>query len=115
VPQNVNGAMETWTVGYLVDIILTRDGWMHRVDICRATGRDMVLTPDHDRFLIDDVVNEWAGRHDSPYTLTLTGVAGGTWSRGDGGLTYELDAVEFCRIVSGRAEGDGLLATEVPF
>lgn len=28
---------------------------------------------------------------------------------------HELDAVEFCRIVSGRAPATGLLATEVPF
>jgi len=29
--------------------------------------------------------------------------------------SYELDAVEFCRTLCGRASGDGLLATEVPF
>jgi hypothetical protein len=27
----------------------------------------------------------------------------------------ELDAVEFCRILSGRVEGDGLLRTKVLF
>jgi hypothetical protein len=34
---------------------------------------------------------------------------------GDGGEYIELDAVEFCRILSGRAKGTGLLSTEVPF
>ena len=27
-----------WKLGYLVDIIMNRDYWMHRVDLARATG-----------------------------------------------------------------------------
>jgi uncharacterized protein (TIGR03083 family) len=115
VPQRVDGRDESWTVGYLVDIILTRDPWMHRVDIVRATGAEHILTPDHDGVLVADVVAEWAARHGQPYTLHLSGPAGGTFSSGSGGPTLELDAVEFCRVVSRRAPGTGLLATEVPF
>jgi uncharacterized protein (TIGR03083 family) len=114
-PQHVNGKDEAWTVGFLVDVILTRDTWMHRVDTCRATGRPMLLTADHDGVLVADVVAEWAERHGSAYTLHLDGPTGGSWSSGNGGSEYRLDAVEFCRILSGRATGDGLLATEVPF
>jgi uncharacterized protein (TIGR03083 family) len=29
---------EEWTVGYLTDVILTRDTWMHRTDIADAAG-----------------------------------------------------------------------------
>ena len=36
---------EAWTIGYLVDIILTRDPWMHRADICRATGARRTCSP----------------------------------------------------------------------
>ncbi len=54
-------------------------------------------------------------RHGKPFTLTLTGTAGGTWRAGDGGELIEVDALEFCWIVSGRAPGQGLLATPVPF
>jgi uncharacterized protein (TIGR03083 family) len=115
VPQHVNGAVEHWTFGYILDVILTRDTWMHRVDTSRAVGRPMALTADHDGVLVADVVNEWAARHNSPYTLVLEGPAGGRWSHGTGGPEYQLDAVEFCRILSGRATGDGLLSTEVPF
>ena len=106
---------ETWQLGYLVDVILTRDTWMHRSDIAAAVGRPMTLTAEHDGVLIADVVADWAGRHGQPCTLTLTGPAGGTWSWGTGGPLYELDAVDFCRILSGRGKGDGLLATRVPF
>ncbi len=106
---------ERWTYGFLVDIIFTRDPWIHRVDICRATGRDMALTAGHDGRLVADVVADWARRHGSPFTLTLTGPAGGSWQAGSGGEVIELDALDFCWILAGRAPGNGLLATRVPF
>jgi len=114
--QVLNGIAEMWSLGYLIDIILTRDPWMHRIDLCRATGQDMVLSADHDGVLVDDVVREWAGRHGKSYRLTLTGPAGGTWSSPDGtGDSLELDAIEFCRTLSGRGSATGLLGTQVPF
>lgn len=106
---------ESWRIGYLVDVILTRDPWMHRSDIALATGRAMELTPEHDGVLVADVAAEWAARHGRPCRLHLTGPAGGSWSFGTSGPALELDAVEFCRIVSGRGTGAGLLATRVPF
>ncbi len=105
----------TRPLGYLMDRIYTRDAWLHRVDISRATGRDLLLTPDHDGRIVDDVVAEWARVHKQPYRLTLTGPAGGSWSSGEGGEEISLDAIEFCRILSGRAAGTGLLAQQVPF
>ena len=114
-PENVDGVPETWTIGFLFDTILTRDPWMHRIDISRATGRDLQLTADHDGVLVADVVQEWAARHSSPCTLNLSGAAGGSWTFGDGGPTLELDAIDFCRTLSGREPGTGLLSTQVPF
>ena len=104
-----------WTYGYLVETILTRDPWMHRIDLADATGEPLHLTPGHDGVLVDDVVVEWAGRHGRGCTVTLTGPAGGHWTFGGSGPRVELDAIEFCRQVSGRAPCDGLLATQVPF
>jgi hypothetical protein len=63
--------------------------------------------------IVADVVAEWARGHGQPYRLTLTGPAGGSWSAG--GEEISLDAVEFCRILSGRAPGTGLLTSAVPF
>jgi uncharacterized protein (TIGR03083 family) len=105
----------TRPLGYLMDRIYTRDAWMHRIDLARATERPLELTAGHDGRIVADVVAEWAGAHRQPYRLTLTGPAGGTWSRGTDGEQVTLDAVEFCRIVSGRAPGSGLLAHAVPF
>jgi uncharacterized protein (TIGR03083 family) len=106
---------ERWPFGYLVDKIFTRDTWMHRLDISRATGRPMVLTAAHDGRLVDDVVSEWARRHGQDFSLTLTGTAGGQWRVGEESAPLELDALDFCLTVGSRQPGTGLLSTEVPF
>ncbi|MFD6451812.1 maleylpyruvate isomerase family mycothiol-dependent enzyme [Nocardia sp. NPDC060220] len=113
--QLVNGTAERWTIGYAIDTILTRDPWMHRIDLARATGHVLVLTDEHDGAIVADVVQEWAARHNKPFDLCLTGAAGGRWHCGTTDERLDLDAVEFCRILSGRAEGAGLLTTQVPF
>ena len=113
--QVVGTDREWWRIGFVSDVVLTRDVWMHRVDVCRATGHDVQLTPEHDGVLVADVVAEWAQRHGRPYRLRLTGPAGGEWSSGTDGDEMELDAVEFCRVLSGRGSGPGLLTQQVPF
>ena len=113
--QVVGADREWWRIGFLMDVVLTRDVWMHRADVCAATGREPELTPEHDGVLVADVVAEWAQRHGRPYRLRLTGPAGGEWSSGTGGESLELDAVEFCRVLSGRGDGAGLLGQQVPF
>ena len=57
-----------FTMRELFEVILTRDTWMHRVDITRATGREMVLTPEHDGRVVEDCVLDWARKHDRPST-----------------------------------------------
>jgi uncharacterized protein (TIGR03083 family) len=114
-PQEIDGAKETWRLGYLFDVILTRDTWMHRIDISRATDRELVVTAYHDRRVVADVVAEWARRHGQPFRLTLEGMAGGFFAAGDGGESITIDAIEFCRVVSGRSKGIGLLGQTVPF
>jgi uncharacterized protein (TIGR03083 family) len=104
-----------WKLGYLVDIIMNRDYWMHRVDLARATGNELGLSVAHDGRVVADVVAEWARAHGRAFTLTLEGPAGGTFVQGEHGEQLRLDAVEFCRILSGRGSGTGLLAHEVPF
>ena len=131
-PMKVDGPVtETWRLGYLVDTIYLRDLWMHRVDAARATGCDLVLSANHDGRIVADVVAEWARRHGRPFTLALSGPAGGIYTS-DGSIEkpqalrasdefsttarpIEMDAVEFCRVLAGRGYGTGLLATIVPF
>jgi uncharacterized protein (TIGR03083 family) len=113
--EEVGGQPEKWKLGYLFDVILNRDTWMHRVDLSRATGRPLDLTAEHDGRIVADVVAEWAQRHGRPFTLVLDGPAGGIFAQGEGGDDLHVDAVEFCRILSERAPGEGLLAQVVPF
>lgn len=116
--QRINGADEPWTLGFLFDVILTRDPWMHRIDLARATQTSPDLTAEHDGFLVAGVVEEWADRHGKDFDLTLTGPAGGHWAVGVNGPMINLDAAEFCWVVSGRPGTvglDELLSTEVPF
>ena len=86
---------------------------MHRVDVAQATGRSLDLTPGHDGRIVADVVAEWARRHGKPFTLQLTGPAGGTYTEGSGGVELTCDAIAFCRTLAGRAPGSGLLAQQV--
>ncbi len=123
------GVHEPWKLGYLFDTIMTRDTWMHRIDVSRAVGRPLVLTPEHDGRIVADVVAEWARRHGRPFRLHLEGPAGGDFTGPATSPTgpdtaggearhveeHTLDAVEFCRILSGRGTGTGLLAQLVPF
>lgn len=105
----------TRSVGYLMDRIYTRDAWMHRIDIARATGRELHLSADHDGLIVADVVAEWAAAHGQPFRLRLTGPAGLELTHGSGGEELELEAIEFARLMAGRGSAPGLLATTVPF
>src|SRR5215472_4249676 len=116
--QEVNGVREPWTFGYLIDVILTRDPWMHRLDIAAATGTPPRLTAGHDGVIVADVVAEWAGRHGKDFELTLTGPAGGAWKAGTGGPGWTLEAIDFCRATSRRPASvtlGELMNTEVPY
>lgn len=112
IPDPIVGSV---SLGELMDVTYTRDAWMHRVDLAHATGQPFELTPDHDRRLVADVVRDWADRHCQPFRIELDGPAGGSYARGVGGGEHSLDAVEFCRILSGRRTGPGLLETRVLF
>ena len=60
-PCRVRAAHRQEADGFIaIDVVFTRDTWMHRIDVCRAVGLDPVLTPGHDERLIEDMVAEWA-------------------------------------------------------
>ncbi|HEY5221427.1 MAG TPA: maleylpyruvate isomerase family mycothiol-dependent enzyme [Microbacteriaceae bacterium] len=105
-----------WTsLGYLYGPIYTRDAWVHRIDICRATGRELVLTPEHDGVIVADLVTD-LGRGSGPRSgarsgegaapnIDLTGPAGGHFGTGSA-LAY--DAIEFSRALAGRGTIAGI-------
>ena len=101
-------------VGFLMDIVYTRDVWMHRIDIARATDNPLVLTPEHDGRIVADIVGEWARVYGHDFTLELDGPAGGSYCAGAGSEPLRIDAIEFARVLSGRGSGTGLLAYSFP-
>jgi uncharacterized protein (TIGR03083 family) len=103
------------TLGFLVDVAYTRDQWMHRVDVSRATDRELVLTGAHDGRIVADIVRDWAAAHGEAFELELTGPAGGHYHQGTDGPELTVDAVELCLAVSGRSEAAGLLGVPVVF
>ena len=105
------------SMGDLIDNIYTRDMWMHRADICRATGREMVQTAEHDGRIVALVVRELdrslktkLNGHSVIYRLT--GKAGGEWVVGSSTAVeavISLDVIEFNRLASGRITAQAAL------
>jgi hypothetical protein len=97
-----------------MDIVCTRDVWMHRIDIARATGRQPILTAGHDDRLIADMVADWASTNHHAFSLHLSGPAGGTYTSGNDGPHLDIDATEWAWTISGHAPGSGLVANPLP-
>ena len=127
--QEVGGVVP---IGYLTDLIYTRDRWMHRLDICRATEREMVMTAEHDGRVVALVMRDLAKKLVAKLSTTslvyqLSGRGGGTWQLGTKGApqaTLGLDVLDFNLLASGRLateeawshasiEGDRVLARDV--
>ncbi len=94
------------SVGYLVDVIYPRDQWMHRMDICRATGKTLVITPGHDKRLLDLVMRDAAEtlRGKVPVVVNITGAVTGTYRFGSAQPQAEIDIdyLTFNRLASMR-------------
>ncbi|HZS93753.1 MAG TPA: maleylpyruvate isomerase family mycothiol-dependent enzyme [Chloroflexota bacterium] len=98
----------TWvSLGYLTDVILTRDMWMHRLDIALATGKEMVLTPEHDgpitALVASDLARLLGPKLPGAVQFDLAGPAGGVFTvgRGEPAATVVLDACDFHLLASG--------------
>lgn len=92
-------------LGYLFDVIYTRDLWMHRVDLARATGQPMPASSAEGEVVtqvVRDLDLEWTG---PPFELALTGRGAGEWVVGEGQPAGRVtgDSVDVLRSLSGRA------------
>jgi hypothetical protein len=54
------GSLGLASFEYLFDVIYPRDEWMHRYDICAATGKKMVVTQEHDGRIVALVLRDIA-------------------------------------------------------
>lgn len=105
-PHPVGGFMP---IRHLMWVIHSRDTWMHRLDICRAANRPFEQTREHDGRIVELVVLDTAKKlnkklNGQAITLSLAGIAGGTWQIGKGipVAEMEMDVLDFNIFVSGR-------------
>lgn len=111
-PHPVAGLM---SARHLMWIIHSRDTWMHRLDICRATHREFYQTAEHDGRIVALILRDLGRRLRGPLggravVFDLSGVAGGVWKvgLGEARATIQMDALDFSIFASGRftfAEG----------
>jgi uncharacterized protein (TIGR03083 family) len=95
------------TMGELCSVVLTRDVWAHRLDLARALGNAPTIDPQVDGPVVADIVADWATQHEQPFSLILTGDAGGRFRAGNTGPSLTLDALDFARMMAGRRpDGD---------
>ena len=93
-----------YNLGFLANVIFTRDTFMHRIDICRATGAPLDLG-DSEKRIVADIVADWLRRGSGAVRVVLTGPAGGVYVAGSGARAeISADAVELCRFFAGRAD-----------
>lgn len=105
-PHPVGGRL---ALRHLMWVIHSRDTWMHRLDICRATNREFQQTREHDGRIVELVMRDveillrdkLEGR---AVVFELTGTAGGVWHVGAGEptATIQMDALDFNILASGR-------------
>jgi uncharacterized protein (TIGR03083 family) len=93
-----------FNLAFLMNVIFTRDAFMHRIDISRATDRELELG-DPEKRLVADVVKQWARDSKAVTRLSLTGPAGSDYLTADNpAATITGDALEFCRMLTGRTD-----------
>jgi uncharacterized protein (TIGR03083 family) len=107
IPHAIPGVL---SLRHLMWVIHSRDTWMHRLDICRATGRAFEQTAEHDGRIVALVMRDvgqalrrkLGGR---ALAFELGGTAGGSWQFGAGqpAALVQMDALEFNIFVSGRS------------
>jgi len=105
IPHPVPGVL---SLRHLMLVIHSRDTWMHRLDICRATGRAFEPSGQDKRIvelIMLDVAKTLARKAPGPaIVFNLSGIGGGAWQIGEGqpAAVISMDALDFCIFASGR-------------
>jgi uncharacterized protein (TIGR03083 family) len=106
IPHAVAG---TLSLRYLMWVTHSRDTWMHRLDICRATGSAFEPSAGQDGRIVALIMRDvaWSLRKKldgKSLVFDLSGFAGGTWQVGPGepAAVIRMDALDFSIFASGR-------------
>ncbi|MGW5193723.1 maleylpyruvate isomerase family mycothiol-dependent enzyme [Kribbella sp. NPDC004138] len=107
-----------FSLGYIQDILLARDLWMHRDDVCQALGRPFDAGPYAGELVAQVMYDLMDGPwwEDRPAVeVELTGQGGGTYrlGRGEPVGRATVDAVGYMRTVSGRDDAPAVTGDPV--
>ena len=107
---------ETWRMGYCsTSSSRVTPGCIGLISRRQPVGA-MELTAEHDGRIVADAVAEWARRHGTRRSCSNSRDGRRHVRARPRRRALAMDAVEFCRIISGRpAAAEGLLAVQVPF
>ncbi len=102
---------------YLLDMLYPRDQWMHRYDLCAATGKPMLVTPEHDgritALVLRDIARKLEGQlAQRGLVVRLTGKLGGEHLFGGAAApacTLAIDGFDFHLRASGRISAEEAL------
>lgn len=107
IPHRTAGSLN---VGHLMMVVHSRDTWMHRLDICRATQRKFEQTAEHDGriaalVMVDVAKSTLRKMGQRSLVFDLTGTAGGKWQIGSGepAAVIRMDVLDFNVYASGRS------------
>ena len=111
------GSLGFASIEYLMDTIYMRDQWMHRYDICAATGKEMIATPEHDGRIVALVLVDIAKKLQKQLkkrtiAVRLTGTIGGEYQFGhktEPDCILEIDLFDFNLCASGRMTAEEAL------
>lgn len=107
IPHRTAGSLN---IGHLMMVVHSRDTWMHRLDICRATERKFEQTAEHDgriaALVMLDVAKRLLKKTDKhSIVFDLVGTAGGRWKIGndEASATIKMDVLDLNIYASGRS------------
>lgn len=103
---------------YLMDVIYPRDQWMHRYDICAATGKKMTVTAEHDGRIVALVLLDIAKKlrkqlGNRTIMVELTGALTAVYqfgSKAEPDCVAAIDVFDFNLRASGRISAVGALS-----
>ncbi len=106
IPHPVAG---TLPLKHLMWVIHSRDTWMHRLDICRATGQKFEQMAEQDGRIVELVMLDVAkavtrSLGEVCVLFDLLGTGGGAWKVGPGepSAIIQMDVLDFNNFASGR-------------
>ena len=103
-----NPLLGVTTLGFVADMIFTRDVLAHRIDVSISAGTEISVGP-HDRRVLGDCIRHWTRITKASLRFELTDPLGGNYVTGPRPIaTVRGTGIDIIRVFSGRLEPEAL-------